>query len=182
MPRRRSVDASFLALFATLVAGCASLPNQSEKPSAGASLASPLALAPATFVGALTQELHYENTGFDLRPPGGQTATATWTQAYDNCLTGDAICDPSISPTIALALVTDPNSGEAQPDGSMKLLLDDTLSYVITYVGVPCRPTGGIDPLSPESTAAPAPVTCTVLNFISAADAKVIYSFQGPQP
>ena len=66
----------------------------------------------------------------------------------------------------------------------MKLLLDNTLSYVITYVGVPCRPTGGADPISPTDTVspAPAPVTCTLLNFISAADAKVIYSFQGPQP
>lgn len=182
MPNRRSKGACSLVVFATLVAGCGGGVTNNGEPSAGASSASPSALAPATFVGPLKQELRYSNAGFDLRPPGAQTASATWTQAYDTCLTGDAICDPALAPTIALALVTDPNSGQTQPDGSTTLLLDYTLSYVITYVGVPCRPTGGSDPISSANTVGAALVTCTVLNFVSAADARVIYSFQGPQP
>ncbi|HEX8095260.1 hypothetical protein [Jatrophihabitans sp.] len=186
MADRRSVAAFAVVLLATLVAGCNG-PNHGKRSSAGvssagASSASPSPLPPATFVGPLTRELRYKNAGFDLRPPGGRTASASWAQAYATCLTGAAICDRSIAPTIALALVTDPNSGQTQPDGSTKLLLEDTLAYVITYVGVPCRATGGLNPISPRRTASPAPVRCTVLNFVSAADANVIYSFQGPQP
>ena len=181
MPNRRSMSAGPLLLLVTLLAGCSGVPNQGEKSSMAASSAGPSGLAPAIFVGPLTQELRYENAGFHLRPPDDKTASATWTQAYDTCLTGGAICEPSIAPTIALALVTAPNSGKTQSDGSTKLLLDDTLAYVITYVGAPCRPTGGSDPLSATTTVSPT-LTCTVLNFVSAADAKVIYSFQGPQP
>jgi hypothetical protein len=182
MLTRRSVGACFLTLLAALVASCGDRPNTGERPSVGASSTAPSTLAPATFVGPLKQELRYENAGFDLRPPGGQTASATWTEAYETCLTGDSMCDPKVGPTIALALVTDRNSGQTQPDGSLRLLLEDTLAYVITYEGLPCRPAGGSDPISPTRTIEPAPVTCTVLNFVSAADAKVIYSFQGPQP
>jgi hypothetical protein len=181
MVNRRSVDACSIILSAALLAGCSGSPHDGEKSLAGASSARPPALTPATFAGPLTQELRYPKAGFDLRPPGARTASTTWTQAYETCLTGDSICDPTVGPTITLALVTDLDSGQAQPDGSIRPLLDDTLSYVLTYTGVPCRPTGGSDPTSRKNVS-PDPVTCTVLNFVSAADAKVLYSFQGPEP
>jgi hypothetical protein len=179
---RLSASACSVVLFTALVVGCSGSANTGGRPTARPSSAGPSALAPATFIGPLTHELRYSNAGFDLRPPGGQTASATWEQAYETCLTGESLCDPKVSPTIALALVTDPNSGEAEPDRSMKPLLDDTLSYVITYVGLPCQPAKGSDPGSRARTVSTAPVTCTVLNFVSAADGKVIYSFQGPNP
>jgi hypothetical protein len=164
------------------LASCASnRPNTEQAVSVAAAAgtetptAEPSTLPPAQFAGNITAPTTNHDTGFTLDPPGDSSPTVSWQSAYATCLTGNSICDPSLAPTISLAKVTDPNSGTANAGGSISPILDHSLVYVITYTGVPCKPAGGIpgsDPSAPDS------YSCTVENFVSAADGSVIYSVQ----
>ena len=129
----------------------------------------------------LSAPIKYENAGIDIEPPGTATATVDPATAYRNCLTGDAICEPGVSPDVMLAKVTDTNTGPANSDGSMKSTLKDTLSWVITYPDVPCTPTGAASTVAPDSQADRSRI-CTLVNFVSAANGDVLYSFQSTEP
>jgi hypothetical protein len=135
----------------------------------------------AAYLGPIPSDVTYDNAGVTLKvPPANSRPTASWADAYTtNCATGDAICDPTQSPTIYLATATTPSAGDTQPDGSIKPLLQDTLVYVIQWTDVPCTPVG---PAAPEGAAASTPTTysCTILNLVDAETGKVLYSVQGP--
>jgi hypothetical protein len=130
-------------------------------------------LPPARYVGAIAEPILY--TGVVLEPPATTQVGVSWTQAYANCLTGDAICDAGAGPTISLARATVSGVGEALPDGSIDLLLNERLVYVLTWTGVPCLPVGPAA-RRPVPTALP----CTVLNFVDANTGAVVHSIQGP--
>jgi hypothetical protein len=130
-------------------------------------------LPPARYMGAITEPVLY--TGVVLEPPTTTQVGVSWTQAYANCLTGDAVCDARTGPTISLARATVSGVGEALPDGSVDLLLNERLVYVLTWTGVPCLPVG-----PPGRHPSPTAVPCTLLNFVDASTGDVVHSMQGP--
>lgn len=185
-------------LAVTVLAGCAARTTGSVG-AAATSTSSALGnqdsvagLAPPNLT-PLTTAIEYPNTGFDIEPPGTARAVVPWSKAYATCLTGDAICDPTATPTIVLASVSDDQSGKIKADGSLTPLLHNTLVWVITYTNRPCAPAGGAvqrttnasmiprASVMTEMSTAPS-YLCTVINFISAGTGAVLYSFQGPNP
>lgn len=158
----------------------------------------------AEYRGPITQPAYLQQAGIEMTVPTGSPAV-TWKQAYQACQTGDAVCDVTATPIITLAAVTARDAGEAGVGGTIVPLMDKTLAYVITQMGVTCAPvgpppgaSGGTSPVGPpppgsstESSAdrmpetagqrsSPGSMSCTVINFVDAATGKVLYSVQGP--
>jgi hypothetical protein len=123
----------------------------------------------APYRGAITRTVDYADLPIVLDIPHAQPKVP-WQTVYKNCASSRGTCDPAGAPTIDLAVVTTPNSGHANPDGSIAPLLDHRLAYVFTWHGLPCVSTGGgIRPAN--STAAPASVTPSKCTRIVLADA-----------
>jgi hypothetical protein len=158
----------------------------------------------ADYRGPITQPAYLQQAGIEMTVPTGEPAV-TWKQAYENCQTGDAVCDVTATPIVTLATVTTKDAGEAGEGGKIVPLMDRTLAYVITQEGVGCSPVGppaeapsrtipvGPPPGSSTETRTagrrPGPgdqalssgfVSCTVINFVDAATGMVLYSVQGP--
>lgn len=179
---------SLLMIGALILAGCANPPGRPGAAAGGANLArksgaalSVADLPAATYIGSIKRDINYSGQGITLNIPlASDTPTTSWTAAYANCLTGDAVCQVGVAPVISLALVTTKNAGEHQPDGSTKPLLNNTLAYVLQWSNEPCVPTGG-PPVQGTNSPAPRPTSsCTVLNFVDADSSKVVYSVEGP--
>lgn len=103
----------------------------------------------------------------------------SWEQAYQNCQTGDGICDSTHTPVITLASVTAKNAGQMGEGDAIIPVMDKTLAYVFTQTGLKCVPAGPSRP----SGAAPGTVieqSCTLVNFVDATTGKVLYSVSGP--
>ncbi len=80
-----------------------------------------------------------------------------------------------------LALVTTTDAGTAGPSGSLKPLINNALTYVIEWTGVPCLSSGG-GPQPSGSTQAPAtPTACRFVDFVSAATGTYLYAFDSPR-
>jgi hypothetical protein len=109
-------------------------------------------------------------------PAAGAVATITPTQAYVDSCTRDGACDKGSAPTIQLAVVTDPNAGQALADGSITPVMDHTLAYVLTWTNVPCAPAGA------AVGATPTPTTCTLLDFVDANTGKTLYGLDQSGP
>lgn len=109
-------------------------------------------------------------------PAAGAVATITPTQAYVDSCTTDGVCDKGSAPTIQLAVVTDPNSGQAAAGGSLTPVMDHTLAYVLTWTNVPCAPAGA--PVG----ATPTPTTCTLVDFVDANTGKTLYGLDKSGP
>lgn len=135
----------------------------------------------------------YGDVKIRVEPAGSRVATVSWSRAYETCLTGDSICDSSATPTIALGVVSDSQSGTVNSDGSVTPILNNALAWVITYTGRPCAPAGAAGsafaaPISsqgvdlPTSMTTPRAYTCTIVNFVSADSGQVLYSFQASNP
>jgi hypothetical protein len=132
----------------------------------------------ATYAGPIKSRIVYEEAGITLEVPSfEQTFGVTWSESYyvRNCITGDAICDSSKSPTIVLAEATSPFPAEERPDGTLKPLLRDTLVYVVTFADTRCVAVGPYRP-GHESATRAAVRSCTVLNLIDATTGKVLFS------
>lgn len=171
-----------IALCILVVSGCAA--SSTAQTGATGAAGATNTLAVAGLAGArivpVTTAIKYANAGFDIEPPGAAVAKVDMAKAYSTCLSGDAICDSSMSPTVSLAIVTDVHSGTAGADGSLTPILDKTLAWVITYVGAPCVAAGSGANVS--KTAAPVIQSCTIINFVSAGTGAVLYSYQGSNP
>jgi hypothetical protein len=130
-------------------------------------------LPPAVYGGPVTTKIQYENAGIVLDVPNTTATGVSWLQAYDNCRTGDAVCDLTRSPTILLASATTLNSGDIQADGSIRPGVENQLVYVIGWSGVACPAPAG--PAHSESES----VACQIVNLIDAQTGRVLYSVQG---
>ena len=75
-------------------------------------------------------------------PAAGAVATITPNGAYVDSCSSDGVCDKDSAPTIQLAVVTDPNSGQVSVGGSIVPDMDHALAYVLTWTNVPCAPAG----------------------------------------
>jgi len=178
--RSRRIGSSLLLITPLLLAACgssSSLQTRSE-PTDGSSFSSqtsPPKLPPLINKGRLVTAETYSQSGISLAPPLSTDAASVSIQtAYNDCLSGDALCSQTTSPTIVLARVTDLHSGTATADGGLLPLMDNRLMYVLRFDGDLCVPAGVI-PGKP----APTPQPCSVVNFIDASTGAVIYSVQG---
>jgi len=183
---RASLIGMTIGIAATSTITLAACASRDANPSKASSpLLSPQTSLPAAkYLGPIRQPIAYAKAGISLKPPGAVNPAASWADAYDNCRTGDAVCDTNSPPNIALALATAEQAGEAAPDGSIVPLMKDTLVYVLTWIGIPCVPKSGPPPAPDisDSTSASATYSCTLLNFIDASSGKVLYSTEGPNP
>ncbi|HEY8728107.1 MAG TPA: hypothetical protein VIL94_00885, partial [Acidothermaceae bacterium] len=97
------------------------------------------------------------------------------TQAYAVCAQGSPGCTPLKGPTITLALVTTPNAGNANSDGSIAPLLNHSLTYVLTWDDVEC-PVGG----PAGASLNPTPQSgCTAVNYVDANTGQSVYAYDG---
>ena len=159
-----------------ILVACVVLAGCAKPVSTGADHSNPSAI----YTGPITESIVYRNAGITLEVPSSTEVGVGWSEAYlSNCKSGDAICALDQQPTIMLAEATVEGTGEAQPDGSIKPLVKNTLAYVILYDDVPCAPSGP-GRADGASTSAPTIVLCKILNLIDANSGKVLFSVQGP--
>ena len=168
----------------SLVSGCAdrgatSGPARAAGTTIGTSMSSNAVDPPATYNGAVTTSysLHSGQVLIDA-PRTGDAASVTWQTALDVCADGSGVCASDVPATISLARVTTLNAGQTNSDGSSTLLINDALTYVITWSGTKCSLVGG-PKLHASSTQTAAPSTCTLVDFVSASTGKYDYALQG---
>jgi hypothetical protein len=149
------------ALLCAALSGCGSAPGDGPQ------------LPPAIYAGPITSPVRYDNAGIVLEVPATTTVGVTWSQAYENCRTGEAVCDTSHSPTISLARATTLASGEAGADGSITPAVNDQLVYVIAWNDAICPAPAG--PAHNTENAGP----CQIVDLIDAASGRVLFSVHG---
>ncbi len=182
-----------LALGVVLLAGCGRghpraadqtssdpAPSQSAPPSAAHVVVKGSHGQPdGVYVGPMAEAATLDHGGLILKPPArSDTPMASPETAYETCLSGESLCGSKTGPTISLAVVTTPSAGTAGPSGTVVPLIDNELVYVMTWTDYQCVPAG---PVRPSGSGSEKPQTCTVLNFISAATGKTLYSADGTE-
>ena len=168
----------WLPVALTVVAGCA--PGQSTSGNAASQAASapamsaPSGFLPPTATSRLRTPEHLAVADVDLSVPSAtQVPTLSFDEAYAECGTAEVSCVRDIAPTMILALVTTPNSGSDNADGSIRPLLNRALAYVLMWTNVPCVAVGSV------VGATPTPQKCTMTEFIDAATGKFLYGADG---
>lgn len=119
-------------------------------------------------------------------PPNGKQPSISSDLAYKNCQTGVAPC-PRATPTSSeLASFSDDAYGQIQPDQSVRLSFQNTLSWVFTWKDATCPPGGGNGAPAPGATSFPLPLAspalCDWVVFIDATTGQYQLSYQGPPP
>jgi len=178
------VVAAFLAFAAT---GCASQsahlgtgtsPSASASPSASSSsvavpVVAPSGYPPPAHVVVLATPSHDPVSDVDLAvPSASDVPRISFTQAYAACTQADADCARAKGPTITLALVTSPQAGQQNADGSLTPLMNRSLTYVLTWDGLQCPAPAG--PASYDPTR-----LCTYGTFVDANTGRVVFSYDG---
>jgi hypothetical protein len=122
--------------------------------------------------------------GITIASPSLKTLTTQVTvpaaTAYANCLTGDAVCQVGIAPSITIGYVTSADAGTADSSGNLVPAMANTLAYILTWKNTLCiytRPLGQSSK-APGVTQSPSH-TCTMTDYIDATTGKVLYSTSG---
>ena len=144
--------------------------------SAPTSVAAPSGYPPAIYVGPLTTPRHDAVGDVDLGVPlATDIPRIAVAQAYAVCAQGEPGCTRDKGPTITLALVTTPNAGQANSDGSITPTMNHSLAYVLTWDGVGCPmggPAGASFNPTPQSG-------CTAVNYVDANTGQSVYAYDG---
>jgi hypothetical protein len=132
--------------------------------------------ASSRYVGPITNPVTYPGAGISLEAPTNPSqASVSWEAALRNC-SSRGMCVSGSPVTVSLASATDPEAGQARPDGSIAPIMENTLVFVMTQSGIPCSPVG-----SPaRATTTPATYACTFLSFVDARTDQLLYSVSGP--
>ena len=134
----------------------------------------------------LASEWTMADTGITLSSPGDAVPSVSSDAAYAQCLTGAAACDHSSPTSIQLALATDPGSGQLDANGNLRLTLDNTLVWAITWLGIPCPPSSGgpyresAIPSTLNSPAATPRLLCDEVAFVDARSGTFYFTVTGP--
>jgi hypothetical protein len=170
---------------AFVAAGCASQDahprdaaslSSVSPPLAAASVAAPNGYPPATYVGPLATPRHDAVGDVDLDVPlATDIPRISVVQAYAVCAQGEPGCTRDKGPTITLALVTTPNTGQANSDGSITPTMSRSLAYVLTWNDVGC-PMGGPAGASHDTTPR---YGCTAVNYVDANTGQSAYAYDG---
>jgi len=172
------------ACLAFAAAGCASQDahprdaaslSSVSPPAASASVTAPSGYPPPTHVGVLATPSHDPVAGVDLAVPlTTDVPRISFTQAYAVCAQGG--CTQTKGPTITLALVTSPQTGQQNADGSLTPLMNRSLTYVLTWDDVQCPLSAGPAGASHDTTPR---YGCTARNFVDANTRQSVYSYEG---
>ena len=165
---RASRHATVITFGVMLLAGCASAPPRGAV--ANASL-DPLG---DTYSGPVTTTTTLFDGGLRLDPPGDRVVGLSWEQALaDLCHDTPGACGGrSGGAKIVLASVTTPEMGMPGPDGSIVPTTKDVISYVVTWTGVPCAPSGPGGGYGPSATPSPRTYVCTEAIAVDAQSGK----------
>jgi len=163
---------TLFAFVLALVAGCTASGHAASRTASLSVVAAPSGFLPPTASRLRTPE-HLAIADVDLAVPSAvQVPTLSFDQAYAECAT-EGSCVRDSAPTMVLVLVTTPNSGSNNTDGSVRPLLNRMLAYVLTWTKIRCLPAGG------DVGATPRPQNCTFYDFIDAATGKFVYGADG---
>jgi hypothetical protein len=132
----------------------------------------------------LTAEWRIRDTGISMSVPGPETPAISSDRAFDQCRIGAGACGPGDPTAIQLALATDTGSGQLDGQGKLRLLLDKTLVWAISWLGIPCPPHSGgpaavrSEPVEPP-IATPQPL-CDEIAFVDAQSGTFYFTYTGP--
>lgn len=117
-----------ISIALVLAVGCASLADQTSM-SSGAPAATPTSSGAAAYVGLIPRAVSYGETGIRLAvPPTDASPSVPWQAAVSTCST----CVAGAPLSVSLALATELQAGQANPDGSITPVMDKTLVYVMS--------------------------------------------------
>jgi len=147
--------------------------STSPPPSTSASVAAPSGYPPPNHVGVLATASHDPVAEVDLAVPlATDVPRISFTQAYAAGAPWGPGGTPTKGPTITLALVTSPQTGQQNADGSLTPLMNRSLTYVLTWDGLPCGAPAG--PASYDPTR-----LCTYGTFVDANTGQDLFSYDG---
>lgn len=171
-PRTSFRLAMVLSVALVLTVGCGSRADQTSGSSI-APAATPTSAGAAAYVGHIPHAVSYGgDTGIRLVVPSTSASPAvSWQAAVSKCST----CVAGAPMSVSLALATELQAGQANPDGSITPVMDKTLVYVVSQ-SLQCRAAGpaGATPAVSESYA------CVRLSFVDARSGKALYAVDGP--
>lgn len=155
-----------------LAVGCGSLADQTVG-SSGAPAATPTSSGAAAYVGLIPRAVSYGgDTGIRLAvPPTGASPSVSWQAAASTCST----CGAGAPLSVSLALATELQAGQANPDGSITPVMDNTLVYVLSQ-SLRCSAAGP----SGATPAVSGTYPCVRLSFVDARSGKAWYAVDGP--
>jgi hypothetical protein len=124
----------------------------------------------------------YRDGGITLAVPSSKAAATTAVGAFGACTSGAAECPPGAPDLAELASVTDDQYGEVGAAGAVEHPLNQVLSWVFTWRGVPCPPRLGPRPQSataPSAAATPRAL-CDWVVIVDAQSGKYVETYAGP--
>lgn len=164
--------AMVLSVALCLTVGCGSPADQTSE-SSGALAATPTSPRAVVYVGHIPRAVSYGgDTGIRLAVPSTSASPdISWQAAVSKCST----CVTGAPMSVSLALATELQAGQANPDGSITPVLDKTLVYVVSP-SLQCRAAGpaGATPAVSRTYA------CVRLSFVDARSGKALYAVDGP--
>lgn len=181
------VTGGLLVCAVGLLGGCASSSvtpagDARSRSSSATVTSSSLAAGGFTYLGPISTSSSLDGGDIQLDvPPVDDVAAASPQKAFASCGNGAAVCTTLSTATMRLALVTTTAAGTAGPNGSINPLINNALTYVIEWNGVPCQDAGG----PPQPSGSPQPTvtakSCHLVDFVSAATGTYLYAFESPR-
>ena len=119
-----------------------------------------------SYVGPIPQNDSDPQTGISLTvPPPGAKPKVPWQRAVALCFAGAGICNRAAGTIrVSLAMGYNPQSGDMKPDGSINLIMDHNLVYILAQALGPCAPAGPAGLSKPLDTYP----SCMALSFLDA--------------
>lgn len=119
----------------------------------------------------------YPEGGITIAAPGSSTARIDAVRAYTACSDGKASCPDGSPGSAELALATDDQYGDSQPDGTVNHPIQARLTWVFTWDRVSCPPRLG--PKPPGAVSAP-PAVCDWVVLVDAGSGQFLITYAGP--
>ncbi len=177
-PRTPLRLAMVIPIVIVLVVGCGSpagpaIGSTIAPAATTASTDTPALSGAASYVGPIPRAVSYGDTGITLAlPPNGANPSVSWQSAISNCST----CAAGAPVSVSFAVATELQAGQANPDGSITPVMDETLVYVLSQSGLKCRAAG---PSGAPSSSTGESSTCVRLSFVDAQSGKDVYAVDG---
>jgi hypothetical protein len=129
---------------------------------------------------ALKAEWKLPDSEITLAPPGVAVAKMTGDAAYDVCTKSAGSCNFGQPTAVQLAVATDTGSGQLDAQGKLVPLLNKTLVWAISWIGITCPPHSGGPPVSSPLNAAASEQLCDKVAFVDATTGAFIFDYSYP--
>lgn len=179
-PRTSLRLATMLLIIIVLTGGCGSSAGQTlgstnATADSAASTATPISSGASSYMGQIPSAVSYGgDTGITLAvPPDEASPAVSWQSAVSNCST--CVTDAPVS--VSLALATELQAGQANSNGSITPVMDQTLVYVLSQSGLTCSAAGPAG--TPSSSSTSESYACVRFRFVDAHSGKDLYAVDG---